>query len=175
MNFILQYDAPFLLLQQVLAVTLISWSASSPLSKVSGCALCHSGSWFSDQRWNPGPLQCKHGVLTTELPGKSPIWLLGGKKLSGDLAKNTNSRAPLSQILIHYVWWYFYKTQVVKNLPANAENLRHGLDPWVGKMPWRREWLPTPVLLPGESWQATVQRITKSWTRLKSFSTSNIN
>ena len=25
-----------------------------------------------------------------------------------------------------------------------------GFDPWVGKMPWRREWLPTPVFLPGE-------------------------
>ena len=23
-------------------------------------------------------------------------------------------------------------------------------DPWVGKIPWRREWLPTPVLLPGK-------------------------
>ena len=23
-------------------------------------------------------------------------------------------------------------------------------DPWVGKIPWRRKWLPTPVLLPGE-------------------------
>ena len=22
-------------------------------------------------------------------------------------------------------------------------------DPWVGKIPWRREWLPTPVFLPG--------------------------
>ena len=21
---------------------------------------------------------------------------------------------------------------------------------WVGKIPWRREWLPTPVILPGE-------------------------
>ena len=24
------------------------------------------------------------------------------------------------------------------------------LDPWVGKIPWRRKWLPTPVFLPGE-------------------------
>ena len=24
-------------------------------------------------------------------------------------------------------------------------------DPWVGKIPWRREWQPTPVFLPGES------------------------
>ena len=23
-------------------------------------------------------------------------------------------------------------------------------DLWVGKIPWRREWLPTPVFLPGE-------------------------
>ena len=23
--------------------------------------------------------------------------------------------------------------------------------PWIGKIPWRREWLPTPVFLPGES------------------------
>ena len=28
---------------------------------------------------------------------------------------------------------------------------RRGFDPWVGKIPWRREWLPTPVFLPGES------------------------
>ena len=26
-----------------------------------------------------------------------------------------------------------------------------GFDGWVGKIPWRREWLPTPVFLPGES------------------------
>ena len=23
-------------------------------------------------------------------------------------------------------------------------------DPWIGKIPWRREWLPIPVFLPGE-------------------------
>ena len=28
---------------------------------------------------------------------------------------------------------------------------RHGLDPWVEKMPWRRKWQPIPVFLPGES------------------------
>ena len=27
---------------------------------------------------------------------------------------------------------------------------RHGFDPWVGNIPWRRKWQPTPVL-PGES------------------------
>ena len=28
---------------------------------------------------------------------------------------------------------------------------RPGFDPWVGKIPWRREWQPTAVLFPGES------------------------
>jgi len=26
-----------------------------------------------------------------------------------------------------------------------------GLDPWVGKIPWKRAWQPTPVFWPGES------------------------
>ena len=28
---------------------------------------------------------------------------------------------------------------------------RPGFCPWVGKIPWRREWRPTPVFLPGKS------------------------
>ncbi|KAB0348754.1 hypothetical protein FD754_013611 [Muntiacus muntjak] len=28
---------------------------------------------------------------------------------------------------------------------------RPGFDPWVGKIPWKRAWLPTAVFLPGES------------------------
>ena len=27
---------------------------------------------------------------------------------------------------------------------------RHGFDPWVGKIPWRREWQSTPIFLPGK-------------------------
>ena len=42
--------------------------------------------------------------------------------------------------------------QMVKTLPSMQET-------WVGKIPWRRELLPTPVFLPGDSmdrgaWQA---------------------
>ena len=29
---------------------------------------------------------------------------------------------------------------------------RPRFDPWVGKIPWRRKWQPTPVLLPGKSY-----------------------
>ena len=37
--------------------------------------------------------------------------------------------------------------QTVKNLLHCG---RLGFDPGVGKIPWRREWLPTPIFLPGE-------------------------
>ena len=30
-------------------------------------------------------------------------------------------------------------------------NKRLRFNPWVGKIPWRRQWRPTPVFLPGES------------------------
>ena len=40
---------------------------------------------------------------------------------------------------------------VVENLPANAGGMRDIRDPWLGKIPWRRKWQPTPVFLPGES------------------------
>jgi len=28
---------------------------------------------------------------------------------------------------------------------------RYRFDPWVGKIPWRKKWQPTPVFLPGKS------------------------
>ena len=31
------------------------------------------------------------------------------------------------------------------------ETKRCRFSPWIGKIPWRRKWLPTPVFLPGES------------------------
>ena len=41
--------------------------------------------------------------------------------------------------------------RVVKNLPANAGDVRHRFDLWVRKIPWRRAWQPTPVFLPEKS------------------------
>ena len=49
---------------------------------------------------------------------------------------------------------------------------RPRFDLWVRKIPWRREWLPTPVFLPRKSHGQrslvgyTVHGVTKSWTQL---------
>ena len=42
----------------------------------------------------------------------------------------------------------FLGGSVVKNLPA-VQELQ--FDSWIRKIPWRREWQPTPIFLPGES------------------------
>ena len=52
-------------------------------------------------------------------------------------------------------------------------------NPWVGKIPCRREWQPTPVFLPENpmdrrAWQAIVCGVAKSQTQLKQLSTQNI-
>ena len=52
---------------------------------------------------------------------------------------------------IKQLLWASQVTLVVKNLPANAQDTRGKFDPWVGTIPWRRKWQPTPVFLPGES------------------------
>ena len=59
--------------------------------------------------------------------------------------------------------------QTVKN-PLQCR--RPGLHPWVRKIPWRREWQPTPVFLPGEaqgqrSLVGSIHRVAKSQTLLK--------
>ena len=51
--------------------------------------------------------------------------------------------------------------QLVKNL---LQCRRPGFDPWVGKIPWRRKWQPTPVSclknpMDGGTWRATVNGV----------------
>ena len=56
------------------------------------------------------------------------------------------------------------------NLLVNTGDIkRPGFYPWVHKIPWRRDWQPTPVFLPGESYGqrilgATVHGVTKDQT-----------
>ena len=39
---------------------------------------------------------------------------------------------------------------VAQMVKSPLECRKPGFNPWVEKIPWRREWLPTPVFLPGE-------------------------
>ena len=50
---------------------------------------------------------------------------------------------------------------MVKNLQGG----RPGFDPWLGKIPWRKEQLPTLVFWPGELHGFIVHGVAKSHTR----------
>jgi len=50
-----------------------------------------------------------------------------------------------------YIYIYFTDGASDKEPAFNAGDMRHGFDPWIRKIPWKRAWQPTPVLLPGES------------------------
>ena len=44
---------------------------------------------------------------------------------------------------VKLIWWFRWQRTCL-------QYRRCGFDPWIGKIPWRREWLLTPVFLPGE-------------------------
>ena len=47
--------------------------------------------------------------------------------------------------------WASQVALIVKNLPANAGDMRIGFNSWVWKIPWRRALQPTLIFLPGEA------------------------
>ena len=82
------------------------------------------------------------------------------KRSNGFIQKisNWNGRLmpPHRTILLELEFrWLLLVAQTVKRLPAIQETR---FDPWVGKIPWKRQWQPTPVLLPRKShgWRSLV-------------------
>ena len=79
-------------------------------------------------------------------------------------------------VMLLWILW------VTEDFPSGSEGKsvylqceRPGFHPWVGKIPWRRKWQPTPVLLPWKSCggrslvQATIHGVAKSRARLSDF------
>ena len=71
-----------------------------------------------------------------EAPGRRVLWRHLGRILSASTMLDINSQIPGGS--------------AVKNPLAMQETQRCGFDLWVRKIPWRRKWHPTPVLLPGK-------------------------
>ena len=70
-----------------------------------------------------------------------------------------------------YIYAVIYKSQLVKNPPAMWDTWARS---WVSKIPWRREQLSTPALLPGEfhglhSMDCIIHGVAKSQTQLSDF------
>ena len=76
-------------------------------------------------------------------------WKWGKKNIChecGPHPDHSTSGSPLTlwAITIVLPWWLSGKE-------STYQSRRHGFDPWVGNMPWRRKWQPIPVFLSGKS------------------------
>ena len=76
------------------------------------------------------------------------------------------------------IWWRFTDCASGKEPACQCRrHKRHGFHPWVGKIPWRRAWQPTPIFLPEESHGESsltgyiVHGVAQCWTWLKWHST----
>ena len=78
-----------------------------------------------------------------------------------------------------WTWLSNFHFQKERGLPwwlsvreSTCQCRRHGFDPWVGKIPWRRKWQPTLVFLPGKYHEQRKpgglqsMELKKSWTWL---------
>ena len=72
---------------------------------------------------------------------------------------------------IGYPLQYSWASLVAQTVKICLQCGRPGFNLWVGKIPWRRAWQPTPGFLPGESpWmeepKGLIHGVTKSQTQL---------
>ena len=51
---------------------------------------------------------------------------------------------------------------------------RHGFNSWVGKIPWRRAWQPTPIILPGEFHEEWSLAVYSPWGHTESETTDRL-
>ena len=122
----------------------------------------HSGHWWT----------LHHCIITQLLYGSlrwkiKKVWRLSfPQKMINPLANHLTKQMWASQVAL-----------VVKNSPANAGRRKKcRFNPWAQKIPWKRAWQPLQYSclenpMDGRAWQATVHRVTQSWTHLKWLST----
>ena len=109
---------------------------------------CNADYFYSLHPALPGPAQCKscenitNHKANSELPRTLPAQLSPFFLTDWDPWLAT---VGLDQRIDHEisVW--------LSRLSIWLQCGRPGFNPWVGKIPWRRKWQSTPVLLPGKS------------------------
>ena len=89
----------------------------------------------------------------------------------------TNISSFILPVLIHWVFIIILELSpnyafsgllwCLKWLGTCLQYRRPGFCPWIGKIPWKRKWQPTPVFLPGEfhgqrNWWAIVDGVAES-------------
>ena len=110
-------------------------------------------------------------VRVFNIPGPPMVWKMNEYLLHKFNSDNINKSILIfklqSSAYTHFCCYSWYQSEklskvlkAVGGFPGGATGKeracqgrrckRRGWDPWVGKIPWRRAWQPTPVFLPEE-------------------------
>ena len=96
---------------------------------------------FPTQESNRGLLHCRWIPYQPSYQGSPTKYLLLCQFLAYTQGSFRITKLyPYNKVL----WW-------LNSKESSCQCRKQGFHPWVGKNPWRRKWLPTPVFLPGKS------------------------
>ena len=104
----------------------------------------------------------KNDICKTAMKAVCPLFLTCSLHRKGTLSWKISSTRLLFKepggkpfclkcITQDYTFTSFTDGDSGKVSPMQETHKRLGLDPWIGKIPWRGAWQSTPVFLPGES------------------------
>ena len=99
---------------------------------------------FPAQGWNPGLPHCKRILYQLSHKGSSvKLKCLCLAHKEGDYLTVLTCEKKLTYPFQRLPSW-------LSGQEPGRQCRRCRFDPWVGKIPWRRKWLPSPVFLPGK-------------------------
>ena len=118
------------------------------------CCSCHEPQWTIDCRFLYWCLVCGSGWVVRSV-SVSPHCLLHSQWEVSSLLHLRSALLPhfyssLSSVFYHLLFelWLLRCREPACQCPRHK---RCRFNPWIGKIPWRRAWQPTPVFLPGKS------------------------
>ena len=87
-----------------------------------------------------------------------------------------------TQRIVHLKWvnftvcnWYLGLPWWLSGKESACQCRRQGFNPWVGKIPWTKNWQPSPVFLSGKSHgRLQYMGLQKSWTQLSDWTTTSL-
>ena len=115
------------------------------------------------------PLEKEMATHSSTIAWKFPWMEEPGRLQSIGSQRVGHDSVTKSPIYIYRLLW------CLKSVGICLQCGRPGFVPWVGKIPWRRKWQPTPALLPGKShgWRSLVGY--SPWGRKESDTTEQLH
>ena len=125
-----------------------STSGKEPACQCRRCKRCKFDPWVRKIPWRrdrlPTPVFLEFPLQILYADGKESACNAGELSSIPGLRSSFGERMGSHSSILGLPW-------CLTQWGVHLQCRRPGLDPWVGKIPWRRAWQSTPVFLPGES------------------------